>query len=48
MRTIILCITLLGIYTFQVNGNIFDYLPEELCDSLVVGFTSNSSLEGKS
>ena len=42
-----LFIVLLQISMFPVNGNVFDYLPEQPCDSLVIGMFSFSSFSGK-
>ena len=32
---------------FPASGNLFDYLPKKPCDSLVVGVSSYSSIEGR-
>ena len=42
-----LFIILFQISMFPVNGNLFDYLPEQPCDSLVIGMFSFSSFLGK-
>ena len=42
-----LFIILFQISMFPVHGNLFDYLPEQPCDSLVIGRFSFSSFLGK-
>ena len=43
----LLSIIMLGTFTVPVHGNIFDYLPEKPCESMVVGVSSYSTSEGR-